>query len=400
MYSRLVFIVGKCAVVVHLPENIFLALFVFLFAGVDPFTCGVVLVAGKRIQRFRAFRNRRQAGGLCHIQILCALSEVLLGGMFNAVGSTAETDVVHVGLQDLVLGISTFQFHRTENFPDLTGRGLLAVAGDVLDELLCNGRTALVGIVNMHEHIDKSGNSTLIVYTVVGVETLILGTDESISRVLGNIVNADGNALRFVGDLINVHPFAAAVLGIDVGIVGQLHLLNGDIRNIVPEVHDIYHQRSCHNGAGDNQNHEKRRQGRTENGKRTPQNRKTLFLDGWLVQFRTVIGIVRRAGRSVVFPHRNAAALAVSVCFLIPSRLVSFFVVIHIFDSFQKPSVPQVLPFHTANCRSHGNSLLRHSCVKLTGSLCAGMSEFSDTVLPDKKQNDIPYYYITFSRHC
>ena len=287
MYSRLVLIVGKCAVVVHLPENIFLALFVFLLAGVDPFPCGVVLIAGKRIQRFRAFRNRRQAGGLC--------------------------------LQDLVLGISTFQFHRTENFPDLTGRGLLAVAGDVLDELLCNGRTALVGIVNMHEHIDKSGNSTLIVYTVVGVETLILGTDESISRVLGNIVNADGNALRFVGDLINVHPFAAAVLGIDVGIVGQLHLLNGDIRNIVPEVHDIYHQRSCHNGAGDNQNHEKRRQGRTENGKRTPQNRKTLFLDGWLVQFRTVIGIVRRAGRSVVFPHRNAAALAVSVCFLLLS---------------------------------------------------------------------------------
>ena len=340
--SRLVLVISESTVVVHLPENIFLPLFVLFFAGIDPFSGGIIFISGKGVQCFRTFRNCCQTSRFCYVQIFGTFSEIFLCGMFDSVGGAAETDVVHVGFQNLIFGVGTFQFHGTENFTDLTGRGLLAVTGDIFDQLLRNGRTTLIGIIDVYEHVDKGRNGTLIVHAVMGIETFIFCTDKSIPRMLRNLVDVNGNTLGFVGDLIDVHPFAAAVLSIDVGIVGKFHFFNGNIGHIVPKVHDIDDQCRCHNGAGDDQNHEHRRKCGTQNRKRLPQNENPFGLGSGFFQFRTVIGIFRCTGRSVIFPHRNACpAFFGSLSVVSGGRTVSSFVVIHSIDSFQKPAVRQ-----------------------------------------------------------
>ena len=151
-----VFVIGQCAVVVHLPEHILLPAAVLFLAGVDPLSGGIVGVAGKGVERLRTLGNGCQTRCLCHVQLAGALAEIFLGGVLNAVGASAESDVVQIGFQNLVLGVGSLQLHGTEDLTNLTGGGLFAVAGDVFDELLGDGRTALIGVIDVNEHVHES----------------------------------------------------------------------------------------------------------------------------------------------------------------------------------------------------------------------------------------------------
>ena len=74
----------------------------------------------------------------------------------------------------------------------------------------------------MHEHIEESGECTLVIDTVMGVETLILGVNESVTNVLRYSVDSDRDTLNIGLDLIQYHKFlvAAGILmdTIEVGI--------------------------------------------------------------------------------------------------------------------------------------------------------------------------------------
>ena len=61
---------------------------------------------------------------------------------------------------------------------------MILISCKVFDKLLSNRRTALLGIVEVQEHIEKRRECTLVVNTVVGVETLVLGAHKGIANVL------------------------------------------------------------------------------------------------------------------------------------------------------------------------------------------------------------------------
>ena len=90
----------------------------------------------------------------------------------------------------------------------------------------------------------------------MGVEPLVLGADESVPHVLGNGGDVHRNTLGLVADLVDRNPLVILVLGVDIRVVGQLHFFDGDVGNIIPEMHDIDHQRRCHDGACDDENEE------------------------------------------------------------------------------------------------------------------------------------------------
>ena len=270
--------------------------------SIDPFSGLIVGIAGKRVHGFRAFRDGSQTCCFCNIQFRGTLPEIFLRGTFQTVGRSAEADIIQVGFQNLVLGIGALQLHCPENFTDFTGRGLLAVSGNILDQLLCNRRTALVGVIDVDKHIDKGGESTLIIHAVMGVEPLVLGTDEGILHVLRQILNVNRNSLRLIADLIHGLPLTVFVHCVDVRVVGKFHLLDCDIGNVIPEVHDVNHQRCCHNGTGDNHDQKQRSQRRAEDRQRAAQRRKTFSFFRAIVQFRIVIRIFRSTSRAVVLP--------------------------------------------------------------------------------------------------
>ena len=151
----LIFVIRDGAVVVHLPEYILLSFPVICFSGIYHLPGGFILVAGKWVVFVRAFWNGSQAGSFRDIQFRDIFPKIFLGSKLNAVGSTAESDIIEVSFQNFILGIGTLQFHCTENLSNFTGRRLFIITGQVFDELLGNGGTTLVSIVNMNEHIGK-----------------------------------------------------------------------------------------------------------------------------------------------------------------------------------------------------------------------------------------------------
>ena len=134
----------------------------------------------------------------------------------------------------------------------------------------------------------------------MGVEPLVLGADESVPHVLGNGGDVHRNTLGLVADLVDRNPLVILVLGVDIRVVGQLHFFDGDVGNIIPEMHDIDHQRRCHDGACDDENEEEGDQRRAENGQRPAERRKPFRFGNALVQFRCVVGIFRRSCGTVV----------------------------------------------------------------------------------------------------
>ena len=92
---------------------------------------------------------------------------------------------IKVALNNSVLGVVGFKVPCTHNLTDFTAGPLGSVPRQVFNQLLGNGRTALIGIVKMQKHIGKGGKGTLPVHTLMGVETLVLNGDKGVDKILG-----------------------------------------------------------------------------------------------------------------------------------------------------------------------------------------------------------------------
>ena len=252
----LVLIIGDGAVIVHLPEDIFLTLTVALTAGHDLLAGLVVDVVGEGIDGLRRLRDGGEDGCLRGGQVPNVLTEIADGGHLDAVGGAAEADVVEVGLDDLGLGVVLLERHGAEDLAHLTRRRRVVIAGDVLDELLGDGRCTTLGVPEVEGEVGHRADGVAVVDTIVGVEALVLGVDEGIQHMLRDLLDLNGDTLDLVAHLIERDELAVLIRAVDVRVIGQLHLLEGDAGGLVHEVEHIDGHGGGNDRAGDDADQE------------------------------------------------------------------------------------------------------------------------------------------------
>ena len=151
-------------------------------------------------------------------QLVRAVAEVGLGGGVDAVGATTEVDRVHVGANDLVLGLLTVDLDRQDGFLELArvGRGLAHVVA--LHVLLGERRTTLACAAA--QVVDERAENALQVDAVVRVERAVFGRHDRLGHVVGQ--------LRRVDDL-TIDLTQGAHLGRAVGVVDGRLLREGQV---------------------------------------------------------------------------------------------------------------------------------------------------------------------------
>ena len=122
-------------------------------------------------------------------QLVRAVAEVGLGGGVDAVGATTEVDRVHVGADDLVLRLLTVDLDRQDGFLELArvGRGLAHVVA--LHVLLGERRTTLACAAA--QVVDERAENALQVDAVVRVERAVLGGDDRLGHIVGQLRRVD-----------------------------------------------------------------------------------------------------------------------------------------------------------------------------------------------------------------
>ena len=138
------------------------------------------------------------------------VAEVRLGGGVDTVRATTEVDRVHVGTDDLVLGLLTVDLDRQDGFLELArvGRGLADVVA--LHVLLGQRRATLASTAA--QVVDERAEDALEVDAGVRVERAVLGGHDRLGDVVGQ--------RRRVDDL-TVDVTQGAHLGRAVGVVDR-----------------------------------------------------------------------------------------------------------------------------------------------------------------------------------
>ena len=238
-HRLLIFLVGDNALVVHLAEDQLTA-FLVVFGVDQRIPAGRVLGdAGDR----RAFRQRT---------VLDALAEVELCRRLDSLAVIAEVDDVEICLQDLILGVFLLQLERLADLAQLTVDRHLVVVGDVLDELLGDGGTA-VGVLAGGEHDDRR-QGTRPVHAVVLIESLVLDGDLRLLHVLGNVLVVDPYTVFCRVELARFGELAGFLV-LDEDPAGLVHgfRLEVDTRRLRRKRDDVDRQGNTRHHAGDEQ---------------------------------------------------------------------------------------------------------------------------------------------------
>ena len=118
--------IGDIALVIHLPEDRLLPIFV-VFLAVE----GIIVC--------RQVCDARNGSALCQAQFGNIFSEILLCGSLHPPATFSEIGHVEVPLHNLLFIIALFQFQRAENLLQFSLDSHLVIAGDVFQHLLSNG---------------------------------------------------------------------------------------------------------------------------------------------------------------------------------------------------------------------------------------------------------------------
>ncbi len=97
-------------------------------------------------------------GGLREGKFADILAEIGVRGRLNTIRAVGVINGIQVSLQNLLFGITFFKVEGAEDFLHLSFNTHGIVAGHVLDELLGDGGTALLGIVNGTNRLMKAPN--------------------------------------------------------------------------------------------------------------------------------------------------------------------------------------------------------------------------------------------------
>ena len=94
----------------------------------------------------------------------------------------------------------------------------------------------------MNEHIGEGGEGSFIINALVRIETFVLNADESVSYVLGNILNIYRYSLNVVFNRIELNQLFVALIGVYYGVCAAGKLGNGNVGSFVHEFQYV----NCH----------------------------------------------------------------------------------------------------------------------------------------------------------
>ena len=134
-----------------------------------------------RVVERRRLRQAGQERRFGQRQIFGRLAEIGFGGRFDPIGPIAVQDLVHVHLEDLILGVAAGQLHGQEGLFDLAFGGLLGAEQGVLDELLGDGRGAALGCAAAYPLVRGAHDGAHVEARVV-VERGVFGGDRGVAH--------------------------------------------------------------------------------------------------------------------------------------------------------------------------------------------------------------------------
>ncbi len=158
---------------------------------------GQVAPAGEGVVHGRGLGQTGEEGGLRQREVGRVHAKIGLGGSLHPVGQVAIIVLVEIDLQDGVLGVSSGQFGRQDDFLDLAPGGLLdALLGgeqDVAGYLLGDGAGAGDDLPFGKDVVEgaRDGDG---VKADVFVELAILGSDGRLGQVGGDVGESDFGA--------------------------------------------------------------------------------------------------------------------------------------------------------------------------------------------------------------
>ena len=159
-----------------------------------------------------------QDGAFRQVELRNILAEVAVRRRLHTVAVVAEEDGVQIHDEDAVLVVDLlFERKGTENLVYLALDGIILFFGDVLDELLRDGRAAVL-VAAEHPALDCAERAPP-VYTVVLVEAFVLDGNNGVLEIVRNFVAVDPFAvLSTLDGLINNLLTRFRIGSIDEGI--------------------------------------------------------------------------------------------------------------------------------------------------------------------------------------
>ena len=247
----LILALGQHARVEHLTQDVVAPLLVFLHAG-SPAVI-LVWIFAQRIIAGRSVGDGDQGRGFRDIQLADVLVKIELGRTLDAVALIGKESDVEVGLQNLLFAVVLFELERGENLLDLSFRGDLVVAGQVFDDLLGDGGTAL-DTGGAAEIAQRGADGSQPVHTVVLPEALVLRRDGDVDERLRDLAVADPLAVLSGVKLFDNRLFLGVRIGhINIRSIVEIHLYvrKVDNRGILQGVENIQRHNRDDNRTGD-----------------------------------------------------------------------------------------------------------------------------------------------------
>ena len=151
---------------------------------------------GARIVRARGFRKRRQGRGFCDVQVARRLPKEHLRGGLDARDVGTEADLVQVQLENRVLGEVALQLDGDPRLPQLAGDLLLLteVLGEHVARKLHRDRRKALRVMQRRDVGLERAEDAPVVDTVMAVKALILGRNERLTHVLGDLLERQDRA--------------------------------------------------------------------------------------------------------------------------------------------------------------------------------------------------------------
>ena len=248
--GRLVGVKVDVLLLVHLAQDDLLPLFVVVLVVEGIVIGGLV-------------GDAHDGGALGQAQVFHVLAKIGLGRGLHAVAALPEIDRIEIPFHDLLLVVFLFQLQRAEYLAQLALDGDLALAGQVLDELLGDGGAAVAGL-HLGEHLDEGGGGAEPVYALVLIKALVLDGHQGLLHVFGNVLIVDPDALGLVGQGDQLLIFAGGVLVPDGAGLAELIVLQREVHLRGQKVFDVVgentgeqqprDQQDQHEGAEDLEN--------------------------------------------------------------------------------------------------------------------------------------------------
>ena len=193
-----------------------------------------------RIPRGGRGNDGGQQRRLGQCQLVGTVAEVGLGGRVDSVGATTEVDRVHVGADDLVLGLLTVDLDGQDGFLELARVGCRLADVVALHVLLGQRRATLAGTAA--QVVDEGAEDALQVDAVVRVERTVLGGHDRLRHVVGQRRRVNDLTI----DLTQGAHLGRAVGVVDRGLLRERQVVRRGHSKRVVEVQEHRHARDEH----------------------------------------------------------------------------------------------------------------------------------------------------------